>query len=73
MKKPKIYIQLANPKNYVASMLFFGCLFEILGIVAEPFTANSALSQAGWILIAVSAFLWIAELMSKTKSRRYRR
>jgi hypothetical protein len=65
MKKTHGHIKLENPRNYAALMLFFGCLFEILGTTTERFTANSTLSQAGWYLIVVSALLWTIELVCR--------
>jgi hypothetical protein len=70
MTKTKVHIQLSNPKNYAPLMLFFGCLFEILGTATERFTANSTMSQAGWYLIVGSAGLWIVELMCRAGKRR---
>jgi hypothetical protein len=69
MKKARVHIKLENPKNLPPEMLFFGCLFEILGTTTERFTANSTLSQAGWYLIAASALLWIVELACRTRRR----
>jgi len=67
-----MHMKLENPKDYAVSMLFFGCLFEILGTATERFTANSTLSQAGWYLIVGSAGLWIVELMCRTRRHWHR-
>jgi hypothetical protein len=60
-------MKLENPKTFPASMLFFGCLFVLLGKGIESITANSDLYAAGWFLIAVSVCLWIFEHEHKKK------
>jgi hypothetical protein len=70
MKTARVHIKLSNPKTYAPLMLFFGCLFEILGTTTERYTASSAMSQAGWYLIVGSAGLWIVELMCRAGKRR---
>jgi len=64
MAKIKVHIWFSNPKNYAPLMLFFGCVFEILGTVTERL---AVLSQDGWYLIVGSAILWLAELMCRVK------
>ena len=61
----KVGMNLENPKTYLASMLFFGCVFVLLGAGVDALTAIPTLSQAGWILIVVSVCLWMFELGHK--------
>jgi hypothetical protein len=63
MAKARMHIHLENPKTYPPLMLFFGCLFVLFGIGIESITANTSLYLAGLIMIAVSAGLWILEMV----------
>jgi hypothetical protein len=50
-------------------MLFFGCLFVGSGTVFGDLTTNTNLSQAGWIMIVVSACIWVFEVAMRKGKR----
>jgi vacuolar-type H+-ATPase subunit I/STV1 len=62
MKKAKISAKI-EARTYTAIMLTFGCLFELLNAIAGDVAAIATLSEAGWILIAVSVPLFILETL----------
>jgi len=55
----KINLKLENPKQFLPLLLFFGFVLVLIGNGVETLTANPALTNDGWAMVAIAVLLWI--------------
>lgn len=61
----KMNLKLENPKQFLPLLLFFGFVLVLIGNGVETLTANPALTNDGWAMVAIALLLWVLKEAKK--------